>query len=174
MNTNEKYLYYGQNERVEELNERILERFQPDSPLEPNLAPRSVPTKYSHFPIVNLRCPSHVKMQSLPNFSVHTQFAPLTKGPVSGFMANIDKETVLRNQNFALQRDIAQSTFIPSSNSDLYKTYIVSRPSQQPYPKLFEEYSFDQRPHPNITRFPEVGNDLFFNATRQQLRGSGN
>jgi hypothetical protein len=174
-----QYLYLGQNERVEELNERILDRFHPDSlpnqvnSLEPNFSPRSVPTKYSLFPIIERRKQSIVPIQTLPNYSVETQFNPGYRGPVSGYMSNVDKETILRNQNFALQADIAQSTFIPSSQSDLYKTTIVSRPSTQPYPRLFENYKFDQKPHPIVSAYPEIGANLFFNGTRNQLRGIG-
>ena len=50
-----QYLYYGQNERVDELNDRIATRHFSDSPLQPNFDPRSVPTKYAHFPIINRR-----------------------------------------------------------------------------------------------------------------------
>ena len=45
------YLYYGQNERVDELNARILERDVPDTQLAPNFSPRPVPTKYAVFPM---------------------------------------------------------------------------------------------------------------------------
>ena len=48
-------VYYGQNERVDELNNRMESRQFPDSPLQPNFDPRSVPTKYSKFPIINRR-----------------------------------------------------------------------------------------------------------------------
>jgi hypothetical protein len=171
------YLYFGQNERVEELNERIIDRFHPDpirgqsNSLEPNFTPRSVSTKFSRFPIIESRTPPTVIYQPLPNYQVETQFNPGYRGPISGF--NVDKETVLRNIPFALQADIAPSTFIPSSESDLYKNYIVSRPVEQPYPKLFEDYRFEQKPHPNIAHYPEIGGDIFFNATRTQLRGVG-
>jgi len=174
-----QYLYQGQDARVEELNDRILDRFHPDSlagqvnSLEANFDPRGVSTKYSRFPIIESRSLPLTKIQTLPNFNIQTQFNPGSRAPVSGFVANVDKETILRNQNFALQADVAQSTFIPSSNSDLYKTYIVSRPSVQPHEKLFENYKFDQTVHPNVKNFPEVGNNLFFNGTRNQLRGIG-
>jgi hypothetical protein len=173
------YLYYEQNARVEELNERIFDRFHPDpignepNSLEVNFNPRSVPTKYTKFPIISKTKtinPSQQYNQNLPKYQIETQFNPGYRGPVSGFQSNVDKETILRNIPFALQPDIAQSTFIPSSNSDLYKTYIVSRPSNQPHPKLFENYKFDQQPNTPISRHPEIGNNLFFNATRNQLR----
>ena len=65
MNVNQDYLIngaaqgvqYGQNERVDELNDRMAQRHFPDMSLEPNYDCRPVPTKYSHFPIVNRRTP---------------------------------------------------------------------------------------------------------------------
>jgi hypothetical protein len=167
-----QYLYYGQNDRTDELNERILGRLNTSSALEPNIDLRPVPTKYALFPVIDRRTMPTEPIQTRPNYVVETQFHPGTsKGPVSGF--SVDKETILRNQCFALQADIGQSTFVPSSNSDLYKTTVVSRPTNQPYPKLFENYRFDQRLHPNVANFPEIGQNTFFNGTRNQLRGDG-
>ena len=48
-------LIRGQNERVDELNARILGRFESDQPLQPNFSVRPVSTKYSHFPIIETR-----------------------------------------------------------------------------------------------------------------------
>jgi hypothetical protein len=172
-----------QNERVEELNDRIYDRFHPDllqgqsNSLEVNYTPIGVSTKYALFPIVDRRRPESTiehKKSNLPAYSVSTQFNPGYRGPVSGFQSNVDKETILRNQTFALQKDFAQTTFVPSSKSDLYNTYIVSRPCEQPYPKLFDRSTFDQTVHPNVSQYPEVGNNRFHNATRTQLRGVGN
>jgi hypothetical protein len=165
-----EYLYYGQNDRVEELNTRIIDRLNTSSALEPNFDPRPVPTKYALFPIVDRRSTVNEVIHTKPNYYVETHFHPGTgKGPVSGF--SMDKETILRNQCFALQSDIGQSTFIPSSKSDLYRTTVISRPTTQPYPKLFESYRFDQQTHPNVANFPEIGRNTFFNGTRNQLRG---
>lgn len=165
-----KYLYNGQDERVEELNDRIYDRNYITQPLEVNYTPRSVPTKYAHFSIVEKKHPiSTIKPQYLPTYSVEKQFVP-GRGPVSGYFANINTENSLRNQNFALQRD-GKSTYIPSSNSDLYKNYIISRPSHQPFPRLFEKYTFESTPSP--LENTAVGANLFFNDTRAQLRGDG-
>ena len=38
---------------------------------------------------------------------------------------------------------------------------------------LFENYKFDQKPHPIVSAYPEIGANLFFNGTRNQLRGIG-
>ena len=45
----------GQNERVEELNRRIVDRVSTDAPLQPNFDPRPVSTKYALFPVIDRR-----------------------------------------------------------------------------------------------------------------------
>lgn len=170
-------LYQGNNYRVEELNERILNRndIYGLPSLEPNFTPRGIQTKYTRFSIIDdfNNPPTTIKINNLPNFMVETTFNPGQRAPVSGYMANIDKETTLKNLNFGLQKGLGQNVYIPSSNSDLYKPTIISRSSIQPFPRINEQYNFDPTPHPNISNFPEVGNNYFFNATRYQLRGIG-
>ncbi len=159
---------YGQQERIDELNDRISSRHFPDVPLQPNYDPRPVPTKYSIFPIVDRK--KQVKEVALPypTYST-TYFNPGTaRAPPSGFLSNVDTETILRNQTFALQR-ADQSVYVPSSTSDLYKVDIVSRPAEQPYPLLFSRFAFDNKVHPN-NESGNIGNEMFFNHTRTQLR----
>jgi hypothetical protein len=164
-----EYLYYGQNERVNELNDRIKERQFPDSPLEPMFAPRSVPTKYSHFPIINRRKPMNEPVVPYLDYNLKINFNPGTQNaPPSGYLNNIDTETVLRNQQFALQK-AEQSVYVPSSNSDLYKTTVISKPSEQTHPLLFEQPVFENRLHPNVAN-SNIGRDKLFNHTRTQLR----
>ena len=163
-------VYYGQNERVDELNNRIQSRHFADSPLEPNFNPRSVPTKYSHFPIINRRKPIQESAIQYPNYHLNANFNPgSARAPPSGFINNVDTETFLRNQFFANQHGCDQNVYVPSSNSDLYKISIVSRPSVQPHEDLFEQPQFSQTPHPNLVD-TQIGNDKFFNHTRTQLR----
>lgn len=161
---------YGQFDRINELNSRLSERHFPDSPLEPNFDPRPVPTKYSLFPIINRRAP--VRESAIPyiGYNVNVNFNPgSSKAPRSG--NNVDLETVLRNQHFALQHGADQNVYIPQSNSDLYKTSVVSRPSEQPYPLLFSNMQFSSSPHPNVAN-SIIGRDDFCNHTRTQLRNS--
>lgn len=164
-----EYLYYGQNERVDELNDRIKDRQFPDSPLEPMFAPRSVPTKYSLFPIINRRKPFNEPVIPYIDYSQSGNFNPSTNGaPPSGYINNIDVETVLRNQTFALQHS-EQNIYIPSSQSELYNVKIVSRPGEQTHPLLFEQATFSDHPHPNVVG-ANIGRDKLFNHTRTQLR----
>jgi hypothetical protein len=163
-------IYYGQNERVDELNDRIFARGFPDIPLAPNFDPRPIPTKYSLFPIVNRRTPANVNITNYINHNVELNFNPGTqRAPPNGFFDNVDVETTLRNQNTAMQHGAYQGVFIPSSNSDLYKNSVVSRPSLQPYPELFSNYQY-QTFISNKLENSNIGKDLFHNNTRTQLR----
>ena len=167
-------IYYGQNERVDEINNRYQSRQFSDQGLEPNYDPRPVPTKYSLFPIVDRR-PIHSNqspIQSYPVHSVQSNFNPSnTRGPSSGFFTNVDTESFLKNQGIALQHGADQGVYIPTSKSDLYNVSVVSTPSEQPYPLLFERPQFSNRTHPNVMA-NNVGRDNFFNHTRTQLRNN--
>uniref|UniRef100_A0A6C0JMZ8 Uncharacterized protein n=1 Tax=viral metagenome TaxID=1070528 RepID=A0A6C0JMZ8_9ZZZZ len=165
---------YGQHERVDELNTRINTRYFPDSPLQPNFDPRSIPTKYSHFPIINRRKPMHEHVVPYLDYNQTINFNPGTqRAPPNGYINNVDTETILRNQMFALQRGGNQGVYIPSSESELYRSYVPSGSinDPQPHPNLFYRQQFDQSPHPNV-QGNNIGRDKFFNHTRTQLRGT--
>lgn len=167
-------VYYGQFERLNEINERVAKRNVPDRELPPNFDPRPVLTKYALFPMLDNRMPATVPIQSNMDYSLETDFTPpvMKTGPVSGYNNHVDIENQLRNQYFALQKGAPQGVYIPSSNSDLYKVSVMSRPEQQPYPLLFSEPVLDQRPHPNIVSSSQIGRDIFSNNTRTQLRNT--
>lgn len=165
-----EYVYYGQNERVDELNQRIKSRQFPDSPLEPNFDPRPIPTKYALFPVINRRKLTMEPVIPYLDYNGTANFNPGThRAPPSGILNKIDVETVLRNQTMALQRGADQGVYVPSSNSDLYNVHVISRPSEQPHPILFERQQFSNAPHPNVAT-SNIGRDLLYNHTRTQLR----
>lgn len=169
-----KYLYAGQNERVDELNTRIDSRQFSDSPLAPNFDPRPVPTKYALFPLIDRRKPdtTTVPIHQYPEYNIQSNFSPATQnGPVSGYTANVEIENSLRNQYFALQRGGVQNEYIPSTSSDLYNVSVPSRPSTQPYPGLFSRTEFTASVHPN-NQNTSIGNAQFHNHTRTQLRSA--
>lgn len=161
---------YGQFERTDELNARMQNRHFPDVGLAPNYDPRPVPTKYSHFPIADRRAHPNVAIRPQLDHVVELNFNPGTsRGPSATYFANVDKETVLRNQAFAVQHGADQGVYVPSSQSDLYNVTVVSRPGElQPFPKLFEAPQFASIPHPNTVE--SIGRDVFANHTRTQLR----
>jgi hypothetical protein len=158
-----------QDERVEDLNERIAARQFPDQPLEPNYSPRAVPTKYSVFPIVERRKPTKEELMNYPEYNPYANFNPGSRAaPGKTFLNNVNVESVLRNQQFSKQ-NCAQNVYVPTTKSDLYNVSVISRPSEQPYPLLFAQPQLETEIHPNVAN-SNIGRNLFFNPTRSQLR----
>jgi hypothetical protein len=161
-------VFYGQNERVDEINDRYTSRQFSDYALAPSFDPRPVSTKYSHFPCIEGRRPTHETIVSHGDYNIGQNFNPGTrKSPWSGFSNNVDTETILRNQTFAIQR-ANQQEYIPSSDSDLYKVTIVAKPSEQTHPLLFNRPSYSTTSMNNGSQ--PIGKNTFFNHTRTQLR----
>ena len=182
MNTHASYEIFGthravqyrQNTHIDESNARLNGRHFADSPLEPNFDIRPVPTKYALFPMVNRRKPVTEERLPYVDYNQGANFTPaVSKGPVSGYMNGIDIETTLRNQTFAKQRGLGQDMYVPSSESDLYKVYIPSKPSVQPHPGLFNRYELSQTSHPNVAN-TTIGTDRFHNNTRTQMKTIAN
>ena len=152
-----------------EINKRIYDRNLPSQFLQPYLSVRPVMTKYSLMPIVDPRAPINVSLNQQPVYNVHNVFNPgNTQSPWSGFASNINKESMLRNQVFALQ-ECSQSVYVPSSDSDLYQFSFKPEKSgnnQQPFPDLFYNQKFNEfDPNPE-----NVAHGTFMNHTRQQLK----
>ena len=152
----------------QQTNNRIYDRNIPSQMLQPYVDVRPVMTKYSYFPIVDPRKELNVPLVQAPTFNVHEVFNPgNTQSPWSGFASNINKESELRNQIYALQK-CSQSVYVPESNSDMYnyKFQTISQPN--PHELLFEQDSFASfNPNPNKDI---VGSGIFYNNTRCQVR----
>ena len=157
----------------EQTNTRIYDRNIPSQMLQPYLDVRPVMTKYSHFPIVDPRKELNVKLTQLPTYNSQTVFNPgNTQSPWSGFASNINLESELRNQVFALQK-CDQSVYVPNSSSDLYKySYTPNKAKQsQSHSLLFQKEQFcDFNPNPDNKI---VGSGMFYNSTRTQIKEIG-
>jgi hypothetical protein len=157
----------------EQTNTRIYDRNIPSQMLQPYLDVRPVMTKYSHFPIVDPRKELHVKLEQMPTYNSQLVFNPgNTTSPWSGFASNINLESELRNQVFALQK-CDQSVYVPNSNSDLYKySYSPNKAQQsQTHSLLFQKEHFcDFNPNPDNNI---VGSGIFYNSTRSQIKELG-
>lgn len=163
-----KYAFYGQEDRVEELNKRMGSRNNIEKKLEPNFDLRPTSTKYAYFPVLD-RQPAP-KKPTYETYKVSNQFYNgNAKAPSSGYFSNIDLESNLRNQQFALQKGASQSVYVPTSESDMYKIKVPYAPSNQPHPKLFVQPQFSNELHENVQN-NHIGKDRFFNHTRTQLR----
>jgi len=148
-----------------EINNRIYDRNIPSQPLQPYLDVRPVMTKYSIMPIVDPRREVGTQLTQLPNYNINNIFNPgNTQSPWSGF--NVNQESVLRNQIYALQ-DCSLATYVPSSKSDLYQWSIPSSKNiEQPHELLFSKDKFCEfNPNPD-----KLGHAIFNNATRVQLK----
>lgn len=149
-------------------NQRIYSRNIPSQMLQPYIDVRPVMTKYSYFPIVDPRKNISVPLQQMPTYNVHQVFNPgNTQSPWSGFATNINTESELRNQVYALQK-CSQAVYVPSSSSDLYNYKFQTKKTQNPHELLFQNESFDSfNPNPSPG---EVGVGLFNNPTRVQIK----
>ena len=152
----------------QETNSRIYDRNIPSQMLQPYLDVRPVMTKYAYFPIVEPRKSNSVPLTVQPTFNPHKIFNPgNTTSPWSGFASNVNVESELRNQIYALQK-CSQSVYVPSSKSDLYNYGFTPNPTPQSHSLLFQNESFSQfNPNPDSKT---VGTGMFFNSTRVKVR----
>jgi len=152
----------------QETNSRIYDRNIPSKILQPYIDVRPVLTKYSYFPIVDPRRELHVAPLQVPTYNVNQVFNPGNRpSPWSGFASNINKESELRNQIYALQK-CSQAVYVPSSKSDLYEYKFKTISQPNPHELLFRNDSFTSfNPNPDEK---VVGTNLFNNNTRVQLK----
>ena len=151
-----------------EMNTKIYNRNIPSSQIQPYLDVRPVMTKYSILPIVDPRKQINEKMVQQPVYNTNAVFNPgNTQSPWSGYASNINTETELRNQIFALQKS-DNAVYVPQSTSDLYD-YSFNTPSQinntNDHSLLFNNEKFnDFNPTP-----ANIHLGMFNNYTRTQL-----
>jgi hypothetical protein len=105
-----------------ELNKRLETRNVPSAPLQPLFDLRPTMTRYTWFQTVDPKMPGQVNYPYDPK----EVFNP-GRGPVSYFMQNVDTESTLRNQFFALQKS-PQKEYVPELNSSLYENAMAYSP----------------------------------------------
>ena len=164
----------------------------PSNNLQPYLDVRPVQTKYStDVFITNATNATNVSVPIVqqPTYSTKHVFNPGNDlAPWSGFASNIDVETDLRNQKYALQCS-PQAVYVPSSNSSLYnykwtnKTANKTANNKQntntrqqeetPFPELFAtqhqpmQTSTQTSTQTNCeTNNDDIGHYVFNNSTR--------
>ena len=158
----------------DETNGRIYSRNVPQQVLQPyfDIKPISV-SKCSVFPVFDTRS---AQEHAFPTYNINTMFNPGNrKAPWSGFTNRVEDESILRNQIYPLQKSNAETTYVPSSTSDLYLPFIGQQQGQQqqgqqqqgqqqPFPYLEETYV-----PPNIVSHKPTDPLTFGNHTRNQL-----
>ena len=170
---------------VNEINERILARTMATGNIEVLLSPRPQPTLYTR-PLYNSIPPTTACKPRILKYNSDQKkyFLPCTKGGTwSQYNQNIDNESILRNQVYALQ-NAPQATYVPNSTSDLYNSTISkseTSTAQGLYPNLptsntdyniwglqptlNREAGYQFLPPP-----VNLGNKLFNNDTRQEIK----
>lgn len=148
-------------------NMRTFERVIPSQPLQPYLDARPASTKYSLLPIVDPRKEINVPLIQRATYDQHSVYNPGDGAPWCGYASNVNNESLLRNQVYALQK-CSQSVYIPSSESSLYvhKTTNIY-PVEQTHKYLFEDQTFSKKP---FQHSQHIGYSMFNNSTRCQLK----
>ena len=147
-------------------NTRMYDRNLPSSMLQPYIDVRPVSTKYSILPIVDPRKNLSVSLDILPTYNPERTFNPGNdQGPWSGFATNVNTESDLRNQFFALQK-CPQAAFVPKTTSDLYEYKFQNNATYgQPFPDLFKTQTFDKNNYSDIFDSPK-NNYMFYTSSR--------
>ena len=154
-------------DNLNNINNDIYNRNIPSSNIQLNFSPRSVMSKYSVFPITERNTVSNVPINNAKYFNENIFYPGTRKLDFCGFARNIDHESTLRNQFFALQKS-DQANWVPSSNSDLYNSNVVPQEDNRINNSLlFREERFNEY-NPNISN--KIGNNYFNNSTRVQLK----
>lgn len=171
--------YQCNQERTQQLNERIYERNQPTQPLQMVFDPRPARTRQVLFPMVDGYMPSSVPIQQRSIYEQEQVFNPGTSAPFDGYQNSVDRESQLQNRFFPHQK-ASQSKYIPSSNSDLYHVSVGQEKSiqafdltQDPHHGLYDTAEFHAREtwgHPTPNPYPQVGGDMFYNHTKVQVK----
>tara|TARA_B110000977_G_scaffold200004_1_gene289106 strand:+ start:1114 stop:1623 length:510 start_codon:yes stop_codon:yes gene_type:complete len=156
-------------EKLDSMNKNLYTRNIPSMNLQANFDPRPVTTKYNILPILDNRKESTVPIINQGGYdSQEVFYQGTTKPHYYGFATNVDKESTLRNQFFALQAG-DQAKYVPPSTSDLYINTIDFQtvPDNLEKSMLFRQDEFaDFNPNPSAM----IGNSLFNNSTRVQLK----
>jgi len=146
-------LYYGQNERVDEINARFQERQFPNVGLPPNYDPRPASTKFTLFPIVDMRKQTMYSSVPFERDQTNTRYVYNTgtqNGPPMTKIALVDTETDLYGQS----RKRIDQIYIPCKQSDFYKVLIT------PPSKTCAATINGEEPHPNLFKKETYKNDL--------------
>lgn len=151
-----------------ESNKKRLMRNFPSSNLAPNYNVYPIPTRYSNMNVVDNRNKSNVSLLKTEPFNPKTVFYPGTrKAPWLYFAQNVDKESDLRNQFFALQND-DRRYYLPEVNSDMYENVVPKEknPKFNPHDFLQKQETFSDINPDRCNLAP----DLFYNNTRINLK----
>lgn len=152
--------------RTQQLNENIYIRNLPSTELKPNYTCTPVSTRYSVLPIIDRREICNEPLKTYSTYNTSDVFNPGNDGaPWSGFASNVNYESYLRNQFFALQK-CDRAEFVPCTTSDLFSNNIpITEPAGEENLIFKEEAPIKFNPNPL-----NLGKETFNNFTRYQLK----
>ena len=156
-------------EKSNYVNNEIYGRNIPSTVVNMNFFPSPVSTKYQHLMIQDTNKEVETKIKYYGEFDVSNTFFPSDSKPhFSGFAHNIDLESGLRNQIYPLEH-CDKNKWYPDSKSNMYINNIdfINTNKNLDNDLLFNQETFDDF-NPNIAN--SIGNDIFYNSTRVQLK----
>ncbi len=151
---------------VDQINSNILARILSDGNADVLISPRPRSTLFTR-PLENI-IPSPPCEEPIIKYNTNTynSFLPATtNGPWSRYSANINTESILKNQVYALQNH-PQANYIPNSNSEMYNNIMAKN-----YIDDINMNNLDNKNNSTSCSLPtNLGNKLFNNPTRQQIK----
>ena len=161
-------VYYCNQEKLDTMNREISQRNIPSQSLQMVFDPRQVPTRYTHFSVLDCKPVAHEVVEQRGPYQQDSQFNPGSSAPYQGFASNIDQESRVKNMFMPIQKFTGQTQYVPSSKSSLYQepNTATSKPVQMNHPMLFEQQQFASF---NPNQF-DLGNNVLYNHTRQQVK----
>jgi hypothetical protein len=161
-----QFVYIGQHERTDELNNRISYRNRPSEMMNSVYDPRPSETRRVVFPGLDCRHQSTIPIADSGHYNQHGMFNPGVNAPYSGYAHAVDAESSLQNIFMAKQKYCPQSQYIPSTSSPLYNKDQFSKNVTTPNPHyLLEKREIVTSQTPNTY---DMGLERFHNHTRQQ------
>ena len=146
-----------------ELNQRLNTRYFPSQTLKPNFDPRPVQTKYTLFQTLEEQPNANVSLNKYNNYTTKDVFYPgNSKAPVDFALDNVDVESLLRNQYFALQKN-DRAYYIPNVDSILYEhhSHLADKPKKEEFKKVNFKVNVDKC---------NLAPNNFNNSTRYNLK----
>ena len=122
--------YICNQNRTQELNDRLYKRNITSDPIKMQYSVRSVPTRYVHMPMLDTRKQTQQGCGIQNIYNTDKMFTPASSLPFNGYQENVDIETQLRGSVFPLQA-CAQASYVPDSNSDLYESNYLTETSNK-------------------------------------------
>jgi len=139
-----------------ELNTRLENRNTPSQPLQPLFDFRPLSTKYT----IMHGFDKPIQRVQQTTYDPYQVFNPGDRAPIDYFMRNVDVESTLRSQFFALQ-NAPQAVYVPELNSQLYENSMAY--SESPY-------SFSKTDATTNQCVEDSAEQLFYNCIRTNSR----